>query len=97
MTLRDRALAMAGVRLMGAEFQRVARMLPDARRTAVLAAVESLGKTDGGQLAEDLQRLRKRQARHVNRLARKSFGAAWDQLDPRFAQSVLLHGYEQNH
>ena len=97
MTLRDRALAMAGVRLMGADFQRVARMLPDARRTAVLAAVESLGQMEGEQLSEELQRLRKRQAHLVNRLARKRFGAAWDQLDPRFAQTVMLHGCDQNH
>ena len=97
MSLRDRLLAMTGIRLLGDEFQWVAQMLPEARRIAVLSALEALKGTDREQVSADLSRFRKRHARRVNRLARKRYGAAWDQLAPRVAQTVLLHGRDQDH
>lgn len=94
MALRDRILALAGLHLLGDNFPRLANILPSERQAEAIAALRGL---DRAQAAERLLRLRKRQAQRMSRIARKRFGVAWDQLDPRLAQTVLLHGRNQNH
>ena len=97
MALRDRLLAMAGIHLLGDDFQRVAGLLPDARQAEVTAALGAMRDLDRDQAGDRLLRVRKRQEQRMNRAVRKRFGANWDRTDPQIAQTVFLHGRKQNH
>jgi len=97
MELRDRVFAMAAARLLGDTSGRIARLLPEPRETPVLAALETLRGKDREVVGEWLLRMRDRQAHRINRLARKRYGTAWDRMDPRIAQTVIVHGRKQDH
>lgn len=97
MALRDRVFAMAAARLLGDTSGRVAKLLPEQRETPVMAALETLRGKDREVVGEWLLRMRGRQAHRLNRLARKRYGTAWDRIDPRIAQTVLLNGRKQDH
>jgi hypothetical protein len=97
MELRDRVFAMAGRHLLGETVARIAKLLPEHRQAAVMAALETLRGQDPEAVGGRLFKMRDRQAHRINRLARKRYGVAWDLIDPRIAQTVLLHGRKQNH
>ena len=97
MTLRDRVLALAVRWKLGDQAAAVLKMLPEPRQSAVRADLEAMHGVQPQDAMERLAELRTRQARRLDRLARRRLGDGWNRLDTRARNAVLHHGQRQDH